>query len=113
MRNVSTIENSTNSRKIEDGVLLVAPPRIFGHPIRALIDSGATRGFILVNAIKSLGLSIVKEQTFLELGDAKKILSRSKVLDIPVVTVGLTTKMDFIVTSLLHDVDLILGINWL
>ena len=34
-------------------------------------------------------------------------------LDIPVVTAGLTTKMDFTVASLLHDVDLILGINWL
>ena len=34
-------------------------------------------------------------------------------LDIPVVTAGLTTKMDFTITSLLHDVDLILGINWL
>ena len=78
-----------------------------------MIDSGATRGFISVNAIKPLGLSIVKEQTFLELGDGQKILSRGKVLDIPVVTAGLTTKMDFTVTSLLHDVDLILGINWL
>ena len=113
MGNASTIENSTNSRKIEDGVLLVVPARIFGHPIRALIDSGATRGFISVNAIKPLGLSTVKEQTFLELGDGQKILSRGKVLDIPVVTAGLTTKMDFTVTSLLHDVDLILGINWL
>ena len=60
MGNVSTIENSTNSRKFEDGVLLVVPARIFGHPIRALIDSGAARGFISVNAIKPLGLSIVK-----------------------------------------------------
>ena len=56
---------------------------------------------------------MVKEHTFLELGDGQKVLSRGKVLDVPVVTAGLTTKMDFTATSLLHDVDLILGINWL
>ena len=53
--------------------------------------------------------SIVKEQTSLDLGDGQKILSRGKLLDIPVVTAGLTTKMEFTVTSLLDDVDLIFG----
>ena len=64
MGNASTIENNTNSRKIEDGVLLVVPARIFGHPIRALIDSGAIRGFISVNAIKPLGFFYSKRADF-------------------------------------------------
>ena len=33
MGNVSTIRNNINPRKFEDGVLLVVPARIFGHPI--------------------------------------------------------------------------------
>ena len=40
---VSAENQSTNLRSEEDGILLVVPARIFGHEIRALIDSGATR----------------------------------------------------------------------
>ena len=43
---VSTEDQSTNPREEEDGILLVVPARIFGHEVRALIDSGATRNFI-------------------------------------------------------------------
>ena len=51
--------------------------------------------------------------TFLELGNGEKFLSRGYVTDVPVVTTGLTVKIGFTVTSLLHKVDLVLGINWL
>ena len=77
---------------------MVVPARIFGHTMRALIDSGATRAFLSINAVQPLGLSLVKDTTFLELGDGQKILSRGKVVDIPIVTAGLTTKMDLTVT---------------
>ena len=40
---VSIEDQSTNPRDEEDGILLVVPARIFGHQLRALIDSGATR----------------------------------------------------------------------
>ena len=33
--------------------------------------------------------------------------------DVPVVTAGLTVKIGLTVTNLLHEVDLVLGINWL
>ena len=108
-----TIENSVNPRKKDDGVLLIVPMRVYGHFVQALIDSGATRCVISAQAIKPLGLSTVHENTFLELGDGQKILSRGKVLNVPVVSGGLTVKMDLTITSLLHEVDLILGINWL
>ena len=41
-------ENHQNKalRGIEDGLLLVVTARINGHPVRALIDSGATRCFV-------------------------------------------------------------------
>ena len=109
----STVETYTNPRKKDDGLLLIVPVRVYGHCIRALIDSGATRCFVSAPAVKPLGLSTVHENTFLELGDGQKILSRGKVLNVPIVTAGLTVKMDLTVTSLLHEVDLILGINWL
>ena len=37
----STENQSTNPQNEEDGILLVVPVQIFGHEIRALIDSGA------------------------------------------------------------------------
>ena len=36
-------ENKKMSRRVEDGLLLVVPARIYGKPVKALIDSGATR----------------------------------------------------------------------
>ena len=33
--------------------------------------------------------------------------------DVPVVTAGLTVSMGLTVTALLHEVDLVLGMNWL
>ena len=46
LRVVSTEDQSTNPRSEEDGILLVVPARIFGHEVRALIDSGAMSNFI-------------------------------------------------------------------
>ena len=43
----------------------------------------------------------------------KKFLSRGFVPDVPVVTANLTVRMGLTITSLLHEVDLVLGINWL
>ena len=113
MGNPRTIESTKTARKIDYNVLLIVLAHIFGHYVRALVDSGAAKGFIFVDSIKPLGLYITKEHTFLKLGYGEKILFRGKVLDVPMVTVGLVFKMDFTVRSLLHDVDLILGINWI
>ena len=54
-----------------------------------------------------------KNNTFLELGDGSKVLSKSEALDIPVVIAGRTFKIDFTMSDLLHKVDIVLGITWL
>ena len=41
------------------------------------------------------------------------MLSRGHVSNVLVVTTGFTNKLDLIVTSLLHEVDLVLGMTWL
>ena len=76
MSAVSTEYQSPNPRNEEDGILLVVPVRIFGHEIRALIDSGATRCFISPAGVTQCGLIVESHNTFLELGDGKKVLSR-------------------------------------
>ena len=59
----------------EDGILLIAPERIFGRELRALIDSSATRNFISPAGVTQCGLTVESHNTFLELGDGKKVLS--------------------------------------
>ena len=108
---VSTENQSTNPRVEEDGILLVLPARIFGHEIRALIDSGATHNFISLAAVTRCGLTVESHNTFLELGDGKKVLSRGQVVDVPAITSGYTMKTNLTVSNLLHGVDVVLGMT--
>ena len=55
----------------------------------------------------------MRDYTFLELGDGQKILSKGKAINVSVVTIDLTFRFDLTIMSLLHDVDLIVGISWL
>ena len=99
------------SRTVEDGLLLVVPARINGHCVHALIDSGATRCFVTPTCITTVGLKGIPKDIFLELGNGQKYLSRGFVPDVSVVTAGLTVKVGLTVTNLLHEVDLVLGVN--
>ena len=108
---VSTEDQSTNPHDEEDGILLIVPARIFGHEVRALIDSGATRNFISPAGVMKCGLTIESHNTFLELGDGKKVLSRGRAVDVPVVTSGYTMKTNLTVCNLLLDVDVVLGMT--
>ena len=60
-----------------------------------------------------MGLKGKPQDTFLELGNGQKFLSRGFVPEAPIVTAGLTVKIGLTVTTQLHEVDLVLGINWL
>ena len=96
-----------------DGLLLVVPTRIYGKTVKTLIDSGATRCFVTPSCVARVGLKGMPQDVFLELGNGQKYLSRGYVPDIPIATAGLVVKMDLTVTNLLHEVDLVLGMNWL
>ena len=100
-------------RSEEDGILLIVPARIFGREIHALIDSGATRNFISPAGVTQCGLTVQSHNTFLELGDGKKVLSRGRAVDVPVVTSSFMMQTNLTVTNLLHGVDLVLGMTWL
>ena len=100
-------------RTIEDGLLMVVPTQVYGKPVKTLIDSGATRCFVTPSCVTRVGLKGISQDTFLELGNGQKYLSRGYVPDVPIVTAGLKVKVDLTVTNLLHEVDLVLGMNWL
>ena len=110
-------ETGKIKRKIErveeDGILLVVPARINGKLFTALIDNGATRCFVTPECSTIAGLSCVPHDTFLELGNGARALSRGIVQGAPITLAGVTTRLDLTVSSLLHEVDIVLGINWL
>ena len=100
-------------RKVEDGILVVVPARIYGKQFRALIDSGATRCFVSPNCVHIAGLRSKNRDTFLELGNGTKVLSRAFVPEVPVVVASNTSKIDLTVSQLMYDTDIILGLTWL
>ena len=100
-------------RAESDGILLVVPVTINGKVFSALIDSGATRCFVTQECSTVAGLSCVPCDVFLELGNGTTALSRGKVQGAPITTASVTARMDLTVSQLLHDVDIVLGINWL
>ena len=106
-------QQNKTPRGIDDGLLLVVSARIHGHIVRELIDSGATRCFVTPTCVTKSGLKGIPRDIFLELGNGDKILSRGYIPDAPIVTAGLTVKVDLTVTNLLHEVDLALGVSWL
>ena len=110
---VGTERQNKMQRTIDDGLLLVVPARINGHIVRALIDSGATICFVTPACVTAVGLKGTPQDVFLALGNGQKHLSRGFVLDATVVTVGLIVRVGLTITNLLHEVDLVLGINWL
>ena len=59
------------------------------------------------------GLSCVPHDTFLELGNGARALSRGMVEGAPITLAGVSTNLNLTISSLLHEVDIVLGINWL
>ena len=106
-------EKKKGIRMVEDGPLLVVPAKIYGKTVKALIDSGAAKCFVTPSCITAVGLKGIPCGIFLELGNGEKCLSRGYVPEVLVVTTGLTVKVVLTITNLLHEVDLVLGINWL
>ena len=106
-------EKKENIRRVENGLPSVVPARIYGRSVYAFIDSRATRCFVTPFCIAVVGLKGMPRDIFLELGNSEKYSSRGYVPGVLVVTTGLEVKVGLIVNNLLHEVDLVLGINWL
>ena len=67
--------------------------------------------FVTPACVITCGLKAKPHDVFLELGNGEKFLSRGFIPDVPIVTAGLTVKIGLTVTNLLHEVDLMLGMN--
>ena len=91
--------------------MLIVPVQINGKVFSALIDSGATRCFVTQKCCTIAGLSCVPCNTFVELGNGTTALSHGKVHGAPITTASVTTWIDLTLSHLLHDVDIVLGVN--
>ena len=99
-------------RCVSDGVLFCVLARITGRQFTALIDSGASRCYMSPVTVAHCDLRLVKEKLYLELADGSKIQSMEKACNVYCHVGKSVCRVDFIVTKLLHNVDLVLGINW-
>ena len=86
---------------------------IRGRQFKALVDSGASRCFVSPSVLQVLRLQGKRSDTFLELGNGQRVLSRGYVPEVSVTVGEHTSSIDLTVTSLLHNADIILGMNWL
>ena len=105
--------NRAINRTPDDGVLLFVTVFIRGKQFTALVDSGASRCFVSPSVLKVLRLQGKRSDTFLELGNGQRVLSRGYVPEVSVTVGGHTSSIDLTVTSLLHNAEIILGMNWL
>ena len=100
-----------NTRKKDDGILLVVKARIFGKECKALIDSGATRSFITPAAVLRCGLHSIHQETLLELADGRKLLSQGQCPHTLLTVSSKNCKVDLTICPLMKNIDVILGIN--
>ena len=100
-------------RKISDGMLFRVAVSIAGRRCVALIDSGASQSYIAPETVTLCELECEPAVLHLELADGSKIKAtqQTKVTNC---TVGeAVSRINFTVTNLLSNVDLVLGMDWL
>ena len=107
------VADTGKQRNSDDGILLIVEGRVFGKTARMLIDSGASRCFVIPGAVFRLGLHSVAEPCMLELADGRKIMTNGKVPAALVQIASSSARVDMTVSPLLHAVDVILGVTWL
>ena len=69
--------------------------------------------FVIPSCVPHVGLKGIPRDAFLELGNGEEYLSRGYFPDVSIDTAGLPVKIGVTVTNLMHEVDLVLGIEFL
>ena len=100
-------------RAVSDGILFKVAVSIAGRHRIGLIDSGASRCYMSPKTVALCELVLNPEILHLELADGSKVQSTQKADNAKVCVGKSICWVDFIVTKLLKDVNLVLGVNWL
>ena len=106
-------ESCNIDRKPPDGILLIVLVVIQGKIFKALIDSGATRCFVSPSCMTVASLQGKRSDTFLVLANGQRVLSRGYFPNVSITLSRHTSPVDLTVTTLLHNVDIVLGMTWL
>ena len=101
------------ARAVTDGLLFKVTVSIAGRQRIGLIDSGASRCYMSPETAALCELKLNPEIMHLELADGSKVQSTQKADNVNVSVGKSICRVDFTVTKLLKDVDLVLGVNWL
>ena len=109
----TTNEAANIGRCVDDGVLLCVRACVAGRLLTTLIDLGASRCYMNPTTATHCDLKLEKGKLYLLLANGAKILSTQKASNMYCQVGKSMCKVSFIVTKLLHNAYLVLGINWL
>ena len=106
-------EVASVGRKVSDGILFRVAVSVAGRLCVALIDSGASQSYMAPETVNLCELECHSALVHLELADGTKIKSTQET-QMTNCTVGTATcKINFTITKLLSNVDIVLGMDWL
>lgn len=87
--------------------------KVYGREFKALIDSGATKYLITLECCTAIGLAVSSHDLFLKVGTRELALYSGLMHQTPIVVTSVRRKVNLTLSKLMHDVDLILEINYL
>ena len=107
-------ELKTNAgRRIKDGVLFRVAVSVAGRRCVALVDSGASQSYISPETVALCEIRCSSKFVNLELADGSKVQATQKTRAVPCTVGRAVCNLEFTVTNLLSNVDLVLGMDWL
>ena len=109
----ATARSVTQGTKDRDHVLLNVTAMIKGTPVRALVDSGATRSFIDEKLQLRPPLSFIGAYSSLEMANGDTIVSTGIAPAVLVCIGNVQFRLDLTAVPLMKGYDIVLGKDWL
>ena len=108
------IETKTNAgRRVQDGMLFRVAVSVCGRRCVALVDSGASQSYMSPETVALCEIGCSSALVNLELADGSKVQATQRTLAVPCTVGKAVCSLEFTVTKLLSNVDLVLGMDWL
>ena len=104
---------NTPDSKVRDHLLLTVQAVIHGTPVRALVDSGATRSFVDENLMLHPPLQFIGAYSSLEMANGETIVSTGVAPDVLISLGDIQFRSTLTAVPMMEGFDMILGKDWL
>ena len=103
----------TSDSKVSDHLLLTVQAVVNGTPVRALVDSGATRSFVDESIRLHPPLQFIGAYSSLEMANGETIVSTGIAPDVLISLGDIQFRSTLTAVPMMEGIDLILGKDWL